>query len=90
MENKTLQLCNLLSKNIFLSLNKNQKIAILLGILSLICGGLICFFLFIFGDALLPDAVFVALLALAAWFFGYGFSAYITRRANCYVTFFVF
>lgn len=63
------------------SLNKNQKIAILLGILSLICGGLICFFLFIFGDALLPDAVFVALLALAAWFFGYGFSAYITRRA---------
>lgn len=44
------------------SLNKNQKIAGLLGIFSLICGGLICFFLFIFGDALLPDAVFVALL----------------------------
>lgn len=79
IDEKYEELIKHLSENF--SLSRKQRISKIVGFLSMLCGGILLFFLFVFGDKYLSDPVYVTILALGIWCWGYGGFALITGRA---------
>lgn len=66
--------------NSIFQLSKDEKCGKILGILAMVLGAIVLFIVFIFGDSYFSDILYVGLLVLGLWLWGYGFMAWITMR----------